>query len=64
MSTFEEFRPEFEISSKVETVARYGFEGIYPLQDSSVATRQPWMSQALWRGKDALLLLLYSRYRS
>jgi len=39
MSNFEEIRPEFEISSKVETVARYGFEGIYPLQDSGVVVR-------------------------
>ena len=38
MSTFEEIRPEFEISSKVETVARYGFEGIYPLYDSGVGS--------------------------
>ena len=36
MSTFEEIRSEFEMSSKVKTVARYGFEGICPLQDSGV----------------------------
>jgi hypothetical protein len=36
MSTFEEIRPESEISLKAESVARYAFEEIYPLQDSGV----------------------------
>ena len=36
MSTFQERRPEYEISSKVRTVARYAFEWIYPLQDSGL----------------------------
>jgi hypothetical protein len=39
MSPFEEIRPQFEISSKVESVACYAFEGIYPLQDSGVETK-------------------------
>ena len=42
MSTFEEIRPEFEISSKVESVARYAFEGIDPLQDSGVVVASGW----------------------
>ena len=32
MSTFEETRPKFEKSSKVETGSWACFEGIYPLQ--------------------------------
>ena len=36
MSADDEIRLEFEISSKVENVARYAFEGIYPLEDSGV----------------------------
>ena len=39
MSIFEEIRAEFEISSKVESVARFAFEGIDPLQDSGVEVR-------------------------
>jgi len=30
MSTFEEIRPEFEISSEVESVSGHAFEGFYP----------------------------------
>ena len=37
MSTFEEIRPGFEISSKVAGEARYALEKNYPLQDSGVA---------------------------
>ena len=42
MSTLEQICPEFEIPSIVETIARYGFEGIYPLQQSGlVGVKQP-----------------------
>jgi len=36
MSTFEETRPEFEISSIVKSVDIHAFEGFYPLHHSGV----------------------------
>jgi len=36
MSTFEEIRPEFEISSKVENARSGALKPIYPRQDSGV----------------------------
>ena len=38
MSTFEEIRADFEISSKVKTVARYSFEEFYPLLHPGVVS--------------------------
>ena len=36
MSTFEEIRPEFEISAEVDIVSWDDLEGVYPLQGSGV----------------------------
>ena len=38
MSTFEEFRPEFEISLIVKSVDIHAFEVVYPIQHSGVVS--------------------------
>jgi len=61
MLTFEEIRPEFEISSKVEHVRSDVLEGIYPLQHSGVETLRPEIAtyDLAWQGRRSARLITW-----